>query len=186
MPANSKIELSGFKGKVKSAELLSTGQPLFFSQKGDKLIINADMGINNRGIDTEAVSEAEFPVIKISFVDGFTINPSIIVNDGKLIPGNSMPVFGHSSLNYYAGYKSLTGYNWAFKTGRKSIIPKISFTESEVGRSLKLNIDGESQIVTLKPSGEKTITTPKGSVMWGRSEERRVGKECRSRWSPYH
>src|SRR5690554_7295197 len=71
-------------------------------------------------------------------------------------------------------------------SGRKSIIPKISFTESEVGRSLKLNIDGESQIVTLKPSGEKTITTPKGSVMWGRSEERRVGKECRSRWSPYH
>ena len=30
-----------------------------------------------------------------------------------------------------------------------------------------------------------------GSVVWGdsvhrRSEERRVGKECRSRWSPYH
>ena len=24
------------------------------------------------------------------------------------------------------------------------------------------------------------------SVLWMRSEERRVGKECRSRWSPYH
>ena len=24
------------------------------------------------------------------------------------------------------------------------------------------------------------------SVAFGRSEERRVGKECRSRWSPYH
>ena len=23
-------------------------------------------------------------------------------------------------------------------------------------------------------------------VVYGRSEERRVGKECRSRWSPYH
>ena len=23
-------------------------------------------------------------------------------------------------------------------------------------------------------------------VHWHRSEERRVGKECRSRWSPYH
>src|SRR2546425_3294885 len=23
-------------------------------------------------------------------------------------------------------------------------------------------------------------------VLWDRSEERRVGKECRSRWSPYH
>ena len=25
-----------------------------------------------------------------------------------------------------------------------------------------------------------------GLVMHSRSEERRVGKECRSRWSPYH
>src|SRR3712207_8233173 len=24
------------------------------------------------------------------------------------------------------------------------------------------------------------------AVQWSRSEERRVGKECRSRWSPYH
>ena len=24
------------------------------------------------------------------------------------------------------------------------------------------------------------------SAYWVRSEERRVGKECRSRWSPYH
>ena len=24
------------------------------------------------------------------------------------------------------------------------------------------------------------------SFLFGRSEERRVGKECRSRWSPYH
>src|SRR3712207_8138858 len=23
-------------------------------------------------------------------------------------------------------------------------------------------------------------------MVWARSEERRVGKECRSRWSPYH
>ena len=23
-------------------------------------------------------------------------------------------------------------------------------------------------------------------AIWARSEERRVGKECRSRWSPYH
>ena len=28
--------------------------------------------------------------------------------------------------------------------------------------------------------------TPSRSGLAGRSEERRVGKECRSRWSPYH
>ena len=30
------------------------------------------------------------------------------------------------------------------------------------------------------------IKTLKGKHRCGRSEERRVGKECRSRWSPYH
>src|ERR1051326_5645811 len=33
----------------------------------------------------------------------------------------------------------------------------------------------------LPPSGEKHVV-----VIDARSEERRVGKECRSRWSPYH
>ena len=36
----------------------------------------------------------------------------------------------------------------------------------------------------------KHITYPKAQKEYGcailRSEERRVGKECRSRWSPYH
>src|SRR2546425_11763613 len=42
-------------------------------------------------------------------------------------------------------------------------------------------------LITTTPSGlttsavKLTITTS-----GGRSEERRVGKECRSRWSPYH
>ena len=31
-----------------------------------------------------------------------------------------------------------------------------------------------------------TDTLPKGKLWYHRSEERRVGKECRSRWSPYH
>src|SRR2546429_6123419 len=31
-----------------------------------------------------------------------------------------------------------------------------------------------------------TADQPTGLRLFGRSEERRVGKECRSRWSPYH
>ena len=41
--------------------------------------------------------------------------------------------------------------------------------------------------VTLTPL--KIIPNTKGDIlhaMKARSEERRVGKECRSRWSPYH
>ena len=34
-------------------------------------------------------------------------------------------------------------------------------------------------VVTTKPCGDMELVKK-------RSEERRVGKECRSRWSPYH
>src|SRR2546427_4251729 len=33
-------------------------------------------------------------------------------------------------------------------------------------------------------NGPELVSRPAGA--WPRSEERRVGKECRSRWSPYH
>ena len=38
--------------------------------------------------------------------------------------------------------------------------------------------------VILRPDAEVDPALPVGHK--GRSEERRVGKECRSRWSPYH
>src|SRR2546430_4037282 len=36
------------------------------------------------------------------------------------------------------------------------------------------------------PTGRRTSTSAVASTCPPRSEERRVGKECRSRWSPYH
>src|SRR2546426_10539013 len=38
----------------------------------------------------------------------------------------------------------------------------------------------------LAPSLPVQTIQPGASVTLARSEERRVGKECRSRWSPYH
>src|SRR3712207_8667979 len=35
-------------------------------------------------------------------------------------------------------------------------------------------------------AGEVALDGLLGEIQLGRSEERRVGKECRSRWSPYH
>ena len=35
-------------------------------------------------------------------------------------------------------------------------------------------------------TGTMGMTQGNDSVSKNRSEERRVGKECRSRWSPYH
>ena len=49
-------------------------------------------------------------------------------------------------------------------------------------------IDGDTKFTSVKsvPKGRFNYG---GSTTWApirRSEERRVGKECRSRWSPYH
>ena len=56
----------------------------------------------------------------------------------------------------------------------------------------------EGVTASISEDGVVTIQGPKGSLSRefkstfisllqdGRSEERRVGKECRSRWSPYH
>ena len=42
-------------------------------------------------------------------------------------------------------------------------------------------------ILNFKSKDSKKIKNPKNFLGGkGRSEERRVGKECRSRWSPYH
>ena len=46
-----------------------------------------------------------------------------------------------------------------------------------------VNDKGEELIIRLQPRKSQPNQLPPHSL---RSEERRVGKECRSRWSPYH
>ena len=41
---------------------------------------------------------------------------------------------------------------------------------------MHVDFDGDKIKVAIRKSAERAM----------RSEERRVGKECRSRWSPYH
>ena len=50
-----------------------------------------------------------------------------------------------------------------------------------------LDIDNASDALSRLDKDERnTIVLTEGIIGNPRSEERRVGKECRSRWSPYH
>src|SRR2546429_1204733 len=45
---------------------------------------------------------------------------------------------------------------------------------------------GEGTVFERQPGHERHREVPREAAPLERSEERRVGKECRSRWSPYH
>ena len=48
------------------------------------------------------------------------------------------------------------------------------------------NSDDEESIAATEVQNLTTQSAPGSITLTRRSEERRVGKECRSRWSPYH
>ena len=67
-------------------------------------------------------------------------------------------------------------------------------TSSPQSASADVNVEDSQFDETLNDNPEKTSDTKRSAHggkdfetnYFKRSEERRVGKECRSRWSPYH
>ena len=53
------------------------------------------------------------------------------------------------------------------------------------GHAKTFGFNGHTDVVPLGNPDDWTMP-PFGAEIKDRSEERRVGKECRSRWSPYH
>ena len=76
----------------------------------------------------------------------------------------------------------ISANNVTLRFGKKALFEdvNIKFTEGNCYGLIGANGAGKSTFLKIL-SGE--IEPSKGDV---RSEERRVGKECRSRWSPYH
>src|SRR2546428_12983703 len=78
--------------------------------------------------------------------------------------------------------------------GHQAIIRKLLFTAD--GRELvSVSDDKTIRVWCVSPDGRHATLTRtirgqmeegRGGMLAARSEERRVGKECRSRWSPYH
>ena len=86
----------------------------------------------------------------------------------------SMAVSLSSSAFYYSGYVNaalgLTGEKIAVK-GDTNYYPS-AYGEMNAENAQRLIADEKAHSIA--------------AMHEGRSEERRVGKECRSRWSPYH
>ena len=71
---------------------------------------------------------------------------------------------------------------------------KVLFAEAKENPRLRQNFDlrtssadtSQRMLNALQPGTEVPIHRHEKTAETVRSEERRVGKECRSRWSPYH
>src|SRR3712207_4555079 len=61
------------------------------------------------------------------------------------------------------------------------VLRPLNFPEGVIGKGI-LTLEVKDETVTVLNMGSRTAVMPRAL----RSEERRVGKECRSRWSPYH
>lgn len=153
----SEVEIESFIGKVKEVTLLATNKSLNYTQTKNSLSVQLPQG--------DLVGP--MAVVKIAFDNDYATIPSSIVSGKVLTPQNANPLFGHSSLNYYAGYKSLIGYDWTLKSDRKQTSPKIIYTDSEIGRIIELSTKNETQKVSLDVSNPKTIKLDNNSVAWG-------------------
>ncbi|MEA5080212.1 MAG: alpha-L-fucosidase [Dysgonamonadaceae bacterium] len=157
MPSSKKVLLDGFEGKVDKVSVLATREACDFIQKNEKLEISLPSNL----------SAVDLPVLKITFKSGFVIKPSPIISSGLFTPENAVSVFGHSSLNYYGGYKSLIAYDWAFRTKRKAVSPKLLFSDNEKGKKLTVAIDGNLEEVELQSTEFNLVKLESNSVKWG-------------------
>src|SRR2546426_3863553 len=66
----------------------------------------------------------------------------------------------------------------AFGSKREGFDDDVWFLRTGTPGGEAFQVRGVHALPLFSPDGK--------SLLYGRSEERRVGKECRSRWSPYH
>ncbi len=157
------IQLENIQGQVLSARILSTGDAVAISAGRIPNTIHIKLS------DVQLKSVSPFPVVEVSFKNGFKVLPEKVMPAKTLLTAEkATPSFGHSSLDYYCGFKSLTAYNWDFSSRAKTIRPKISFSELENGKEINISVDGTEKTVRLEANSTRMERAKTNSVKWGK------------------
>ena len=94
---------------------------------------------------------------------------------GRMVRGAVIRTYAQSDVEEFATYSGIPTVNALTDDEHPCQVLTDIFTFQEKRGSI------QGKVVTFV--GDGACNMP---VSWIRSEERRVGKECRSRWSPYH
>ena len=163
---NQAIDLNGFNGKITDVSVLASGEKCRYQQNLKSNSVQISLPENPENIPVT--------VLKVSFEDRFTVLPKDIVSTGLLTAENAVPEFGHSSADYYCGYKSLTGYGWHFRKSGSQLSPTVFFTENEQGKNIRFTLDGKTMETSLNPQ-DSTVVKTKNAFAWG-NQYRKKGK----------
>ena len=161
---NQTIDLNGFNGKITNVSVLASGEKCRYQQNLKSNSVQISLPKNPENIPVT--------VLKVSFEDRFTVLPTDIVSTGLLTAENAIPEFGHSSADYYCGYKSLTGYGWHFRKSGTQQSPTVYFTENEIGKNIRLTLDGKTMETSLNPQ-DSTVVKTKNAFAWGNQYQKK-------------
>lgn len=158
MPVNREIKLNGVIGKAKSAVLLLDGTALDMKQSGQTVSVKVPQAVQpDRGI----------VVMKLVFEDTFRAVPDQILKTKVLTAGNAIPVYAHSSMDYYSSYRSTVGFAWHFEKKGTTVTPTIVYTAGDQDRVVRLRIDGEMHDIALTGGKSQVLSANPKSLTWG-------------------
>ena len=180
------VEQGNYAGMQQRIETpLSTGEDytIIFSVDGDNIVLPVTGGTGKIGEETNNIylsyvtNYGGYNTVRVVF----TTNRSFVVNNARVIKGSytpktlppwEAPDYTTEYLKCRRYYKALTSY------GRTVFKPY---------GEIAITIVSSDEMRVLPTAVTVNLQVFDGTAIWvPRSEERRVGKECRSRWSPYH
>ena len=144
------------------------------TQENNKIIINYNYGARKK------VSDLTFPILPSHRYNG--VYSIIYLKKIKMVGSGK---YTATSYDESSGIK-LKSYNKYYKEKADNTI-NVSILGENADKIKMTDSGNVSVAVTRNLDREAKISTDKVKIInLLRSEERRVGKECRSRWSPYH
>src|SRR5256886_7689610 len=103
------------------------------------------------------------------------------------LSGDSLYVFFFSSRRRHTRFDcDWSSDVWLFRSATTWLVENTATLHRALGRQHDLTLLGGFTAQQTDNGANSAQGVGFTSDLLGRSEERRVGKECRSRWSPYH
>ena len=184
------IEAPYRKVEIKNGNAYATHSIKYLSADDEDrvMIAQSDEELGKDGMLTSehirARIKGDFPIVTPDQVQYMDVAPNQILS----VAASLIPFLEHDDAN-----RALMGSNM-----QRQSVPLIRPDAPIVGTGLETKVAVDSRSAVIAPvSGRvhyvdsdkiiiRSYDVPEDLTLVERSEERRVGKECRSRWSPYH